>query len=90
MSTFLKSSWYTPGVKTPSQRLVGQTLKPSPRSPVAKRQTMAESRKWARDISRSDAGPGLRHQIMDLAQKLIMRDPGKAERLVNATLTQHD
>jgi hypothetical protein len=48
---------------------------------MAKRQTMAESRKCARDISRSDAARGLRHQRMDLARKLIMRDPGKAERL---------
>jgi hypothetical protein len=51
---------------------------------MAKRQTMAESRKCARDISRSDAARGLRHQRMDLARKLITRDPGKAERFFNA------
>jgi hypothetical protein len=48
---------------------------------MAKRQTMAESRKCARDISRSDAACGLRHQRMDLARKLITRDSGNAERL---------
>jgi hypothetical protein len=42
---------------------------------------MAESRKCARDISRSDAARGLRHQRTDLARKLITRNPGKAERL---------